>query len=177
MSSEILVTGGDGSVGTALARRLARGSAVVLFLDEDERAVERAAAAGADVRLADPSEAATLDREEIESMGTAIVASRTDRRNLLIAQLLRLRRTERVIALVNDPGNVDAFAAAGIEPVCAATTLASALAERRRVVERPEHERRSERATQGEPTEQFPEEPADEPERERLRSDGTGGDR
>lgn len=110
-------------------------------------------------------------------MGTAIVASRTDRRNLLVAQLLGLRRTERVIALVNDPRNVDAFAAAGIEPVCAATTLASALARQRRGGEQPESERQSEQAMGESPTERSPRESADESGRERLRSDGTGGDR
>src|SRR5699024_11295317 len=103
--------------------------------------------AGVDAHLADPSETATLDREAIESLGTAIVASRTDRRNLLVAQLLGCRRTERVIALVNDPRNVDAFAAAGIEPVCAATTLASALARQLRYVKGPEIERQREKAT------------------------------
>lgn len=177
MFNETLVIGGDGSVGETLARRLAHGSAVVLFLGEDEHAVERTAEAGVDARLADPSETATLDREEIGAMGTAIVASRTDRRNLLVAQLLRLRRTERVIALVNDPGNVEAFAAAGIEPVCATTMLASALARQRRGGEHPENERQSEQAVGESSTEQFPRESADESERERLRSDGTGGDR
>ncbi|GAA0470835.1 NAD-binding protein [Halococcus dombrowskii] len=177
MCSETLVVGGDGTVGETLARRLVHGSAVVLFIGEDEHAVERATSAGVDARLADPSETATLDGEAIEAMGTAIVASRTDRRNLLVAQLLGLRRTERVIALVNDPRNVDAFAAAGIEPVCAATTLASALARQRRGGEQPESERQSEQAMGESPTERSPRESADESGRERLRSDGTGGDR
>ncbi|EMA51441.1 NAD-binding protein [Halococcus thailandensis] len=177
MFNETLVIGGDGSVGETLARRLTHSSAVVLFLGEDEHAVERATAAGVDARLADPSETAALDREAIESMGTAIVASRTDRRNLLVAQLLGCRRTERVIALVNVPRNVDAFAAAGIEPVCAATTLASALARQRHDGKRPEIERQSEQAAGESSTEQSPKGSADGSERERLRSDGTGGDR
>jgi hypothetical protein len=56
MDSDTVVIGGEGTVGETLA-----GGSVV-FLDEDERAVERAAEAGADARVADPSEAATQRR-------------------------------------------------------------------------------------------------------------------
>jgi Trk K+ transport system NAD-binding subunit len=171
MNRDTVVIGGEGAVGEILAGRIAGDSAVVVFLDEDERAAE----AGADTRVADLSEAATLDREDIEEVGPAIVASREDSHNLLVAQLLRLRRAERVIALVNDPRNVEAFAAAGIEPVSASTALADALDRQRRVVEHTGRslgqatanaaKRRSER-----------EEPAHGPERDRLRSDGAGGD-
>lgn len=172
MKSDTVVIG-DGAVGETLAGRLAGDSAAVVFLDEDERAVERAAAAGADARVADPSEAATLDREDIEEVGIAIVASREDSRNFLAAQLLRIRGTERVIALVNDPANVEAFAAAGIEPVSASTVLAGALDRQRRGVEVVERSsgRETEDATKRRPER---EESTDDTERERLRSDGRG---
>ena len=178
MKREIVVIGGEGTVGEMLADQLADGSAAVVFLDENERAVERAAKAGADARMGDPSEAAMLDREDIEEMGAAIVASQEDSYNLLVAQLLRLRRTGRVIALVNDSRNVEAFAAAGIEPVSASTALAGALDRQRRGVEVVEIEHSPSQGT-GEDTTQRRskrEESTDGPERERLRSDGAGGD-
>lgn len=170
MDEDTVIIGGDGAVGETLAGRLAGVS--VVFFDEDEHAVERAAEAGADARVADPSEAATLDREGIEEVDIAIVASHEDGRNLLVAQLLRLRRAERVIALVNDPANLDAFAEAGIEPVCASTALAGALDRQRRGVEVVEDERSSdqERAKRRSECEK----PTDDPEHERLWSDGEG---
>lgn len=175
MTSEILITGGDGSVGEVLADQLTSDSVTVVFLDEHERAVERAAEAGADARMSDPSEAAILDREDIEEMGTAIVASQKDSHNLLVAQLLRLRRIERVIALVNDPRNVEAFAAAGIEPVSASAALAGALNRQRRVVKYTERSSGQE-ATNAAKRRQEREELTDGPERERVRLDGAGGD-
>ncbi|MGN8216282.1 NAD-binding protein [Halococcus salifodinae] len=178
MNSETVVIGGDGAVGEVLAGQLVGSSTAVVFLDEDERAVERAAEAGADARVGDPSEAATLDREDIGEMETAIVASQKDSHNLLVAQLLRLRRTERVIALVNDPENVEAFAAAGIEPVSASTALAGALDRQRRGVEGVETERSPGQKTEEDATKHRSEheESTDDPKHERVRSDGAGGD-
>jgi Trk K+ transport system NAD-binding subunit len=175
MKKETVVIGGKGAVGETLAGQLIGGSTAVVFLDEDDRAVERAAEAGADARVADPSEAATLDREDIEEVGTAIVASREDSHNLLVAQLLRLQRAERVIALVNDPENVEAFAEAGIEPVSASAALAGALDRQRRVVGRAERSSGQETANAAKRRSER-EESTDGPERERVRSDGAGGD-
>ena len=175
MTREILITGGDGFVGEVLADQLTSDSVRVVFLDEDERAVERAAEAGADARMSDPSEATTLNREDIEEMGTAIVASQEDSHNLLVAQLLRPRRIKRVIALVNDPQNVEAFAAAGIEPVCASAALAGALNRQRRVVEYTVRSSGQE-TTNAEKRRQESEESSNSLERERVRSDGTGSD-
>ncbi|EMA43642.1 NAD(P)-binding protein [Halococcus saccharolyticus] len=176
MNSETVVIGGDGAVGEVLAGQLVGTSAAVVFLDEDERAVEHAAEAGADARVGDPSEAATLDREDIEEMGTAIVASQKDSHNLLVAQLLQLRRTERVIALVNDPKNVEAFTAAGIEPVSASTVLAGALDRQRRGAEIVETERSLGQETEEDTAKRHleHEESTDDPKHERVRSDGAG---
>jgi Trk K+ transport system NAD-binding subunit len=170
MGYDTVVIGGDGAVGERLACRLADGSAGIVFLDADDRAVERASEAGAEARVADPSKAATFDRENVEEATTAVVASRKDGSNLLVAQLLRLRRTDRVIALVNDPANVEAFAEAGIEPVCATTALSSALAEQRH-----DREATGERASKPEAVETTDETGTESGENERLRSDG-GGD-
>ncbi|EMA47251.1 NAD-binding protein [Halococcus saccharolyticus] len=169
-----VILGGEGAVGETLAVQLANGSPAVTFLAGDAHAADRAAEAGADARVADPSEPATLDREDIGEADIAIVTSRQDSQNLLLAQFLRLQRTGRVIALVNDPANLDAFAEAGIETVCASTALSTALDRQRRGVEAVETQSSSNRATADRRTEY--EEPTDEPERERLRSGGAGGD-
>lgn len=167
MNHDTVIIGGK-AIGETLAEALASGAREVVFLDEDGGAVERAAAAGADAHLIDASASTVLDREGIENPGVAIAASREDGRNLLVAQLLRARRSDRVIALVNDPENVDAFADAGVEPVCASTVLASALDRKRRSVEAPAELEREESKSDGDETESDG--------RERLRSDGGGGD-
>lgn len=167
MNHDTVIIGGKG-IGETLAEELASGARDVVFLDEDDGAVERAAAAGADAHPIDVSASTVLDREGIESPSVAIAASREDGRNLLVAQLLRARRTDRVIALVNDPENVDAFADAGVEPVCASTALASALDRQRQSVEASADLEREELKSDGDETESD--------RRERLRSDGGGGD-
>lgn len=153
MSSTILV--GGGIVGETLAGQLADASMDVVFLSEDDSAVERAAAAGVNALAASPSDPTTLDQGGIADVETVIVASREDGRNLLVTQLLRRRTAERIIALVNDPNNVEAFAAAGVEPVCATSALAAAL-------DRQQREGRPDESSQ-QPIGQ-----------ERLRSNGSG---
>jgi Trk K+ transport system NAD-binding subunit len=132
MNSTIVIIGGNETTGETLATQITGSSLDVVFLGEDDRAVERTTVAGVDARVADPGEPGTLDSEEIDGVGTAIVATHEDSRNLLVAQRFRIRGAERVIVLVNDPKNIDAFAEAGVEPVCAATVLSSALDAKRR---------------------------------------------
>lgn len=136
MSYDTVVIGNGGGIGETLARRLARDRVEVLFFDDDDRAVARVAEAGIDARLAHPSAAIALDREDVRDVDVAVVASREDGQNLLVSQHLGLRCAGRIITLVNDPNNVEAFADASVEPVCVSTILASALDARRRV---PEH--------------------------------------
>jgi Trk K+ transport system NAD-binding subunit len=134
MNYDTVVIDSGGGIGETLARRLTSeaGGTRVIFLDEDDRAVARAAAAGVDARLGGLPTASALDREDVRDARVAIVASREDGRNLLVSQHLRTRHAGRVIALVNDPDNLTAFADAGVEPVCIPRTLASALEKRRR---------------------------------------------
>ena len=163
MNHDTVIIGGRG-VGETLAEELADGSGEVAFLGEDDRAVERAEAAGADARVVDTRNGSALDREGVDSPGVVIAASREDCRNLLVAQLLRVRRADRVIALVNDPNNVDVFDDAGVEPVCASTALASAL----------DRKRRGKEVFEGHECSEDDERSQDED--ERLRLDGGGGD-
>ncbi|QLG28741.1 NAD-binding protein [Halorarum halophilum] len=162
MNHDTVIIGGRGA-GETLAEELANESGEVAFLGDDHRAVERAAAAGADARVVDLKTGTALDREGLDGPDVVIVASHEDGRNLLVAQLVRIRRANRVIALVNDPENVDAFVDAGVEPVCASTALASALDRKRHGEEVFETEESSE------------DHKWSTNENERLRSDG-GGD-
>ncbi|SFL00805.1 TrkA-N domain-containing protein [Halogranum rubrum] len=131
MGHDIVIVGG-GVVGETLAEALERASVEVVYLDTDSRAVDRAAESGVDAQLVETSEATALDHVSAEDVGIAIVASSEDSRNLLVAQLLQVRSARRVVALVNDPDNVELFVDAGVEPVCATSALVSALDDRRR---------------------------------------------
>jgi len=63
-----------------------------------------------------------------EQRPTVVVATRSDGRNLRVANLLRARAdVGRVLVLVNSPGRVEAFSEAGHEPVCATTALSKTL--------------------------------------------------
>ncbi|MEF8853393.1 MAG: NAD(P)-binding protein [Haloarculaceae archaeon] len=114
---------GGGSVGKAVARRLRSDGHTVGFVDE------MADPDGSDVR-GDPSELSTLERSSVAEASTAVVAGSSDRRNFLIAQLLATHfDVPRVLVRVNDPERADVLGAAGHEPVCAASVLATAIAE------------------------------------------------
>lgn len=130
MKHEIVIVGG-GAVGETLAGVLTRAGADVVYLDDDSQTVERAVASGVDARRIEQHEAAALDDVGVDRPDIALVASREDSWNLLIAQLLQLRCADRIVALVNDPNNVDVFTDAGVESVCVTSVLVSALAERR----------------------------------------------
>lgn len=69
MNYRIAVIGSGGGIGEALVGSLASTPAEVVFLDVDRRAVDRAAAVGADARVVDPSDGAALDREDIGPSG------------------------------------------------------------------------------------------------------------
>lgn len=114
---------GGGPVGQAIARQLRSEGHTVGFVDET------ADLDPGDVR-GDPGELATLERSSVAEASTAVVAGSSDRRNFLIAQLLATNfDVPRVLVRVNDPDRVDVLGAAGHEPICAASVLATAVAE------------------------------------------------
>ncbi len=117
------VLGGD-RVGTAIAERLHTGGHHVAVVDDAYEPAKVPGIAG------DPASVDVLARSGIDSGSTVLVVTPSDRRNLLIAQLVRARfDVQRVIARVNDPDRVPVFADAGHEPFCATTTLAEAAGE------------------------------------------------
>lgn len=128
MTSHTVIIG-DGVLGEALARLFAEEDTPAVLLADEESAVDGARSAGIEATKADPTDPVTLDRQEVTDAESAVVAARDDGRSLLVAQLLRFRDADRVVALVHDPRNVDAFADAGVDAVCATTALASALAD------------------------------------------------
>lgn len=122
--AECYVLGG-GSVGEAVTKRLrVDGSAAALIDDAHD---------SADVPgiRADPADVQTLTEVGLTDASTVVVATRQDRQNLLIAQLVRTNfDVDEVVVLTNLPDRIDALEAAGHRPVCATTALSGAITER-----------------------------------------------
>jgi trk system potassium uptake protein TrkA len=75
----------------------------------------------------DPAAVDVLEDAGVETASTVIVVTETDRRNLLIAQLVRTRfDVSRVIVFVHDPDRVSLFTNAGHETFCVTSALAQA---------------------------------------------------
>lgn len=75
----------------------------------------------------DPATVDVLVRSGVDSASTVVVATHSDHRNLLIAQLVRARfDVPRVIVFVHDPDRASLFADAGHEPFCVTTALGAA---------------------------------------------------
>jgi Trk K+ transport system NAD-binding subunit len=109
---------GGAHVGVAIARRLRAAGHRVAVVDEGYDSDEIPGFAG------DPAATDTLVESGVSSASTAIVVTPSDRRNLLIAQLVRARfDVPRIVVFVNDPDQVSLFADAGHEPFCVTTAL------------------------------------------------------
>jgi Trk K+ transport system NAD-binding subunit len=123
-SSRVVVLGG-GQLGRRLAGQLAS-EGPVHYLDDDVRAVERAA------RTHEATYVSSLiDRRTLASVLTerdlVLVATTSDSTNLLAAQLCRTAAgVSQVVVLVSDPRNRDAFPT-GVETICATAVLTAAM--------------------------------------------------
>jgi len=115
---------GGGDLGRSVARALHdTGHAVRLVEDSPPRSE-------IPVTSGDPADVELLEAAGIADASTVIVATGSDPRNLLIAQLVRARfDVPRTLVLVNSPSRLDTFQEAGHEPVCATTVLSEALIE------------------------------------------------
>ncbi|MFC6733939.1 NAD-binding protein [Haladaptatus sp. DYSN1] len=115
---------GDTHLSVAVAHRLsADGHSVCIVTEADTRS-ELPGVRG------NPADLRTLEAAGVADASTVIVATGTDRQNLLIAQLVRARfGARRVIALVNEPDRIPLFVDAGHEPLCVTTALADAIGE------------------------------------------------
>jgi Trk K+ transport system NAD-binding subunit len=115
------VLGGE-HVGIATAERLRANGHRVVFVDEAHDADTVPEFAG------DPAAVDVLSASGVGNASTVVVATHSDSRNLLIAQLVRAQfDVPRVVVIVNDPDRRSLFAEAGHEPFCATTALAEAV--------------------------------------------------
>jgi Trk K+ transport system NAD-binding subunit len=117
------VLGGD-HVGIAIAEQLQADGHHVTVVGESYEPNDIPRFAG------DPSTLDVLTESGLRDASTVIVANRSDRRNLLVAQLVRTHfDVPRVVVLVNDPDRTALFAEAGHEPFCVTTILSAAVGE------------------------------------------------
>lgn len=69
-----------------------------------------------------------LDTPGVDGASTLILATPSDRRNFMLAQLARARfGTPRTVVLVHDDRRCEPLAEAGHEPLCVTGTLADRL--------------------------------------------------
>jgi trk system potassium uptake protein TrkA len=127
------VLGGQ-HLGAAVARRLqAEGHHVRLVEAPDDIPGARETPddlSGIDVVRGDPTEVEVLAAAGMSETSTVVVATGSDRRNLLIAQLVATRFDPyRVLVLANAPPRIELFAEAGHEPICVTSALSEALVE------------------------------------------------
>lgn len=121
--SNYVVLGG-GPIGSSIARRLHADNYTVHLVDESKKSADIPGFRG------DPAKIRDLEEADLSPGSTVIVSTPSDRRNLLIAQLVRANfDVDRIVVLTNDPEKLDLFESAGHEPVCATTAISSAMAE------------------------------------------------
>ncbi|ELZ92651.1 NAD-binding protein [Haloferax sulfurifontis] len=114
---------GGRHLGSAIARHLQAAGRAVYVIDEFHERSEIDGVRG------DPADVRTLEAAGVAAASTVVVATASDSRNLLIAQLVRARfDVERVVVLVNTPDRFEMFADAGHKPVCATSVLSGTLA-------------------------------------------------
>jgi trk system potassium uptake protein TrkA len=119
----VCVVGSD-AVGGAVARRLRAAGNDVRVVGE---AIDPSAPPD---HPGDPTDVRLLADAGLDDETTVVVATSSDRRNLLIAQLVRAHfDVSRTVVLVNEPTRRDALEAAGHEPVCVSSTLSDAVLE------------------------------------------------
>ena len=113
---------GGRHLGYAVARRLRADGHAVCVVDESHDRSETPGFRG------DPADIRTLEAAGVGSASTVIVATGSDSRNLLIAQLVRANfDVKNVVVLVNTPDRVEIFTEAGHHPVCATSALSDTL--------------------------------------------------
>lgn len=119
--AEYYILGGE-HLGGLLARRLQADGHPVNLVDETSDPDEIPGLQG------NPESVRVLEDAGVSDASTVVVATPQDRRNLLIAQLVRAHLdVPNTIVLVNNPDRYDLIADAGHEPICATTVLSNAL--------------------------------------------------
>lgn len=121
--AEYYVLGGN-HVGEAVASRLHASGHDVVVVTDAPTATDLRTVAG------DPTDLSTLMELGLSDAATVLVATNSDARNLLVAQLVRTQfDVPRTVVLTNDPEQMDVIQSAGHEPICATSAIADALVE------------------------------------------------
>lgn len=115
MPKKIVIVGAD-DVARRLGRQLADEGEAVALIDTDPDNVRLASEAGLAVIHGDAADPAVLSRAGLGWCQALVVATPSDKANLMIAQTAKGRYPSvRVIARLNDAGRAEAFAASGVE--------------------------------------------------------------
>lgn len=124
------IVAGGGEVGMRVAARFQSAGEPVLIIESDEAAALEAREAGFEVLIGDAGSAETLKKAGLRDARAFILATPSDDRNLLAAQLARSAfGVTNVYARVNDPANVPAFTEAGVAVVSPQEAVAQELAD------------------------------------------------
>jgi Trk K+ transport system NAD-binding subunit len=124
------VIAGAGQVGLRVAGRLRDAGRPVTLIDSDEDAAVRAREEGFDVFLGDIGKVDVLRKAGVAEADAFLLCTASDDRALLAAQLARSSLgTDKVLARVNDPENVQAFRDLGVTVVSTADAVATELAQ------------------------------------------------
>lgn len=108
---------GGGREGSTIATRLAEAGASVSFFDESPTVLQQTADA-VDTGQVVLDDANSLACTNADDASIVVVAGRTDRRNFLLAQLLRTSvGVQDIVFRVNQPANANAFETIGLETV------------------------------------------------------------
>lgn len=122
-TADYAVLGGN-HLGEAVANRLHAAGKRVCVVTESPSTTTLPSVEG------DPTDLSTLEQAGVSEAKTVVVATTTDARNLLVAQLMRAHfDVARVVVLTNRPDNVTTVGDAGHEPLCATSIIADAVVE------------------------------------------------
>jgi trk system potassium uptake protein TrkA len=118
---------GGGDVGASIATQLVADGDEVTFVDEDCAETAENGVAG------DPSDVAVLRGAGLADVATVVVATLRDKRNLLIAQIVKTHfDVTEVFVFVNRPDRSDIVVETGHSPICVSTEISAAVVGRLR---------------------------------------------
>ena len=122
--AEYVVLGG-GQLGASIVGRLRAAGHAARLVDGNQDTTDVPGVTG------DPSDRRVLEEAGLSADATVVVATPRDRRNLLIAQIVRTQfEVDDVLVLVNAPDRQELVAETGHEPLCVTRVLSEAVSER-----------------------------------------------
>jgi len=110
---KVIIIGG-GETGFSLANILGEQHTVSIIEKEAERAQSIATKTGVLVIQGDGSDLGTLKEAGIEQTEALIITTADDKTSMLIGEIARKEKVQRIISLVNEPQNEAVFHEAGI---------------------------------------------------------------